>query len=413
MTGPLVSVVMATYGRGRHILPSIRSVLGQRLTGWELLVVGDGCTDETGAVVGAVDDPRVRWLNLADRVGSQSGPNNAGVAAAHGALIAYLGHDDIWEPDHLERLVALFQRDPGLDFGVSGGIFHLPNGMPGSHVTGLFAEGEDIGSYFFPPSSFAHRKTALDRVGLWRLPMECCAPVDEDLLLRAEAAGLTFRSTGAVTLHKFAAGHRYLSYLQPDSHEQEAMLADLALPGHAERIAAVVEAARQSGSYMTKHDRDFSRFKPGELYRQSIERRGAREVSTVPLGQGIVIRQPVEAGSLDWKAGLRLGFRRNRLNPRPRLLVPVTGGRARLRFTAACRVASALGPLALECNGEPLVARPGRRWFGLIAWFTRYEVEIALRPEGPTVLELCLSEVQRPIRRRRRLAVGSLHLQPI
>ena len=51
MTAPLISVVMATWGRGRHILPSIRSALGQSFRDFELLVVGDACTDETEAVV--------------------------------------------------------------------------------------------------------------------------------------------------------------------------------------------------------------------------------------------------------------------------------------------------------------------------------------------------------------------------
>jgi glycosyltransferase involved in cell wall biosynthesis len=51
---PLFSVIMATYDRGRHILPSIHSVLRQTCQDFELLVVGDGCTDETENVVRAL-----------------------------------------------------------------------------------------------------------------------------------------------------------------------------------------------------------------------------------------------------------------------------------------------------------------------------------------------------------------------
>lgn len=71
--GPLFSVVMATYGRGRHIEPSIRSVLSQEFDNFELLVVGDHCTDETPDVVRTIDDARLRWFNLAARPGSQTG----------------------------------------------------------------------------------------------------------------------------------------------------------------------------------------------------------------------------------------------------------------------------------------------------------------------------------------------------
>jgi hypothetical protein len=413
MTAPKVSVVMATYGRGRHILPSIRSVLAQTLPDFELLVVGDACTDETEAVVRAVGDPRVRWLDLGSRIGSQSGPNNAGIAAARAGVIAYLGHDDIWEPDHLSRLVAVLATTNPPDFAVSGAIFHLPNGIPGSLVTGLFDEDEDVAPYFFPPSSFAHRKAALELTGPWRMPMDCRAPVDEDLLLRALETGLRFRSTGAVTVHKFAAGHRYLSYLRQESDEQDAMLADLGTAGHAERVAALVDDARRLGCFMVKRSRDFSGFAPGELARQNAERKGLRPRAQTPLRGGITLRHGKEEGALDWRSVPVLGFRLNASNPRPRLLVPVTGGRARLRFAAACREAAALGPLLIQCNGAGVVARPGRRWFGLVAWFARYEAEIVLQPEGPTVLELHLSEEQRPIKRRRRLAIGPLRLDPI
>jgi Glycosyl transferase family 2 len=407
------TVVMATYGRGRHILPSVRSVLGQSLADLELLVVGDASTDETEAVVAGVGDPRVRWLNLATRVGSQSGPNNAGIAAARGRWIAYLGHDDIWEPDHLERLAKLFGLDDPPDIAVSGAIFHLPNGVPGSQVTGLFADGADVRRYFFPPSSFAHSREVVERLGPWRMPMEIRAPVDEDLLLRAVDAGLRFRSTGRVTVHKFAAGHRYLSYVRQESQEQEAMLADLGAPGHAARVAALVEEAKRLGSFMPESDRDFSGFAMGELARANAERKGLRLPPLLPLGPGLTLRHVREEAALDWRTTPVLGFRLHRRNPRPRVLVPVTGTRARLRFTLGCREAAALGPLTLVCNGETLVATPGRRWFGLVAWFARYEVEIGLLPDTPTVLELVLSDEQRPIRRKRRLALGPLHLRPV
>lgn len=407
------TVVMATYGRGRHILPSIRSVLGQSFADFELLVVGDACTDETEAVVAGVGDARLRWLNLQARVGSQSGPNNAGIAAARGRWIAYLGHDDIWEPDHLARLAGLFGQDDPPDLAVSGAIFHLPDGVAGAQVTGLFADGADVRRYFFPPSSFAHSREVVERLGPWRMPMEIRAPVDEDLLLRAVAAGLRFLSTGAVTVHKFAAGHRYLSYVRQESLEQEAMLAALGAPGHAARVAALVEDAKRLGSFMPESDRDFSRYAPGELARANAERKGLRLRALLPLGRGLTLRHVREEAALDWRATPVLGFRLHHRNPRPRVLVPVTGTRARLRFMLGCREAAALGPLTLICNGETVDARPGRRWFGLVGWFARYEIEVGLLPDQPTVLELALSDAQRPIRGKRRLAIGPLHLRPV
>jgi hypothetical protein len=412
MTEPQVSVVMATFGRGRHILPSIRSVLGQSLKDWELLVVGDACTDETEAVVGALDDPRVRWLNLAERVGSQSGPNNAGIAAARAGVVAYLGHDDIWEPDHLERLVEVYNAG-AVDFVLSGCLLHPPLGIDLVEVKGILTEDTDLRQHFFPPSGFSHLRNVVDRIGGWRKPEEISRAVDDDLLHRAIEAGMRFRSTGVVTVHKFTAAQRYLSYLCLSSDEQEGILAEMGQPAHAARMATLIEKARAAGRFMQPATKDYAAGPAGEFHRQSIARRGARAVPLVPLGQGTVIRHRVEPSNLDWKARPVLGFRVNRHNPRPRLLVPVVGGRALLRFLAGSRTLQTLGPVALLCNGEQMVARPGRRWFGLVAWFARYEVEITLRPDGPTVLEFQLAEAQRPMLKQRRLAVGPLHLSPL
>src|SRR6185437_11947979 len=101
---PFFSVVLATYGRGRHIAPTIESVLRQAFSRLELIVVGDGCSDETEAVVGSFNSDRVSWRNLAQNCGSQSFPNNEGIRRARGPWICYIGHDDIWSPDHLAEV---------------------------------------------------------------------------------------------------------------------------------------------------------------------------------------------------------------------------------------------------------------------------------------------------------------------
>src|ERR1043165_8264599 len=58
--GPGFSIVLATYGRGRHIAPTIASVLGQTIADFELIVVGDGCSDDTQAAVADDDQFEVR-----------------------------------------------------------------------------------------------------------------------------------------------------------------------------------------------------------------------------------------------------------------------------------------------------------------------------------------------------------------
>ena len=410
---PRVSVIMATWGRGRHILPSVRSVLRQDMRDFELLIVGDGCADETGAVAAATGDPRVRWLNLERRLGSQSGPNNAGIAAARAGLIAYLGHDDIWEADHLSRLCALFRSDDPPDLAVSGAIFHLPNGLPAHQVTGLFGDGEDVGRFFFPPSSLAHRKDVIDRIGPWRMPLEIRAPVDEDLLLRATGAGMRFRSTGVVTVHKFAAGHRYLSYVEPASDEQEAMLEAMAAPDHKARIAAIVADVRARGAFMTGWDRNFDRFAPGEFARTSRQAKGLTAPEPVPLRGPVTIRHVVENAVLDWEPNPKRGFRVALANPRPRLLIPLTGRRARLRFWAVHASRHALSPLPIRCNGTVTPARRGLAIWRRGGWIARYTAEITLRQDRASLIELELSPAHLPAGGHGGIAIGALHLVPL
>ena len=102
---PLVSVITATYNWSSVLRYAIESVLWQTLQNFEMLIIGDGCTDDSSGVVASFQDRRLRWHNLPVNSGHQSEPNNAGLAMACGKYVAYLGHDDLWYPTHLASLV--------------------------------------------------------------------------------------------------------------------------------------------------------------------------------------------------------------------------------------------------------------------------------------------------------------------
>src|SRR3954467_10617820 len=104
MVAPAISGVIATYNRSGVLRYAVESVLRQTFTAWELIVVGDACTDDTAEVMaGYVEaDPRVRFVNLERNWGEQSAPNNVGRSLARAPLIAYLSHDDLWLPHHLK-----------------------------------------------------------------------------------------------------------------------------------------------------------------------------------------------------------------------------------------------------------------------------------------------------------------------
>src|SRR5205085_4916401 len=102
---PRVSVVIATYNRSAMLRCAVQSVLTQGVSDLEVLVVGDRCTDDSADVVAALGDTRVRFRNRETRCGSQWGPDNDGVQEARADYVAFLGHDDLWLPWHLESLL--------------------------------------------------------------------------------------------------------------------------------------------------------------------------------------------------------------------------------------------------------------------------------------------------------------------
>lgn len=392
---PVVSVIMATWGRGRHILPSVMSVLQQNFRNLELIVAGDACLDETEAVVALVNDRRVRWINGAQRVGSQSGPNNAGIAAARGRIIAYLGHDDLWEPQHLSHVVRVFDGVSKPDFVVSGMIAHNPNGAPGSRVYGMIVSDADKHRHHFPPGCLAHRKSVIDKIGHWPMPQTIRAPIDVDFLARAVAADLRFETTGMVTVHRFSAADRYLSYVNPTAEEQEAMLTGMTQPGHAKRVAALVEVARGAGRFMMEEGRDYDRHLPGALAREAASKRGLMRPGLVPLGAGRVMRHPVENAALDWTQRPRLGVRRHDLNPRPRLLLSVTAtGPVALTISIVHWDRKGVADLVLLCNGTAVTARVDAIRSSVWGWTARYRSVIRLRADQPSVLEIRLTALQ-------------------
>ncbi|WP_210325300.1 glycosyltransferase family 2 protein [Mesorhizobium silamurunense] len=411
----MFSVIMATYNRGRHILPSIQSVLRQTCQDFELLVVGDCCTDETADVVRALASPQIRWSNLSERGGSQAFPNNAGIEMSRGQYVAYLGHDDLWAPDHLEALADLFGRDPRPDFVVSGAIFHGPRASNYRWVTGIFSEPDAAFKHFFPPSSFGHRRDVVDRIGKWRYPKEINAPVDADFMLRAAKSGMHFVSTQRITVQKFAAGHRHLSYMSQSSDEQERMARRMARPGFDGYLATEVAKAKAANAYMVVVHPDYERFEKGQLATQIATNKGIVRPDLRTLRQREVIKQDNSAKALDWfplQTGggwtIWVGC-----NPRPKLLVPFKyAGKARTRMDIWHLHREALTGLKLSANDEPVVTSISEARQEGDLWNAQATFETALRKDDHTILELHLTRLQRPAGRNG-IGVADIEVTPL
>jgi len=117
---PDVSVVIPTHNRKRLLGQTLRSALAQRGLDFEVLVMDDGSTDGTADGVAALGDHRVRLLRH-QRPRGVAAARNTGVAAAHGAWVAFLDDDDLWAPDKLARQLDTAQAE-GRDWVYAGAV---------------------------------------------------------------------------------------------------------------------------------------------------------------------------------------------------------------------------------------------------------------------------------------------------
>jgi hypothetical protein len=214
MSSPRVTVIVATYNWSTVLPYAIRSVLAQTLTDIELLIVGDACTDDSEQVVAGFTDPRVRWINLAVRHGHQTGPNNRGLAEARGEFIAYLGHDDLWLPHHLECTVEALTET-----GAARACAMVARLLPGDPAPLPVFPGGGT-----PPSGTVHRRSLIETAGGWRDHRDLYLSPENDLWQRSEAAGLKTVFVQRLTALKFPASKRKDVYRLRPCHEQAAWL---------------------------------------------------------------------------------------------------------------------------------------------------------------------------------------------
>ncbi len=102
---PEVSAVVPTKDRWPLLERALRSVLAQDGVVVEAIVVDDGSTDGTRERLEAWGDPRVRYLRH-ERSEGVSRARNRGTEAARAPYVAFLDDDDVWAPDHLNRLLS-------------------------------------------------------------------------------------------------------------------------------------------------------------------------------------------------------------------------------------------------------------------------------------------------------------------
>lgn len=107
---PLFSVIVPVYNRETTVDRCVDSVLRQQFDDFELIVVDDGSTDGTAAVLERYQDGRVRILRQSNA--GVSAARNAGAAMARGEYLVFLDSDDAADPDWLASFRLLHDERP-------------------------------------------------------------------------------------------------------------------------------------------------------------------------------------------------------------------------------------------------------------------------------------------------------------
>ena len=131
---PAVSVILPVYNRADTIERAVRSVLDQHFEDFELIVIDDGSSDDSAALVEAIADPRIKLLRLDGNRGGNAA-RNAGIRTATSDLIAFLDSDDAYLPAKLGTVVGIFASRPDLDLLVDSFVKVLtPGSRPAEKV---------------------------------------------------------------------------------------------------------------------------------------------------------------------------------------------------------------------------------------------------------------------------------------
>jgi hypothetical protein len=205
---PLVTIRIATYNRGQLVADrAIASAVAQTYPNLEILVVGDHCDAATEMAVKSVDDPRIKFINLAERgrypadptlrwMVAGTTPMNAALAVARGSWIAPCDDDDELTPDHVEVLLET-ARSRRLEFVWSAAKWEVKPGEWKIVGNGSFHHGSfSHGSVFYASGLrfFRHNERS------WKIMQ----PADWDMWSRMQKAGVIMGFLDQVTYIHFA-----------------------------------------------------------------------------------------------------------------------------------------------------------------------------------------------------------------
>lgn len=171
--GPLVSVIVPTYCRPEMLKDAVQSILDQTFPNFEIIVVNDGGPDVSGMLASLGSPEKIVYIRH-EKTMDRSSARNTGLAAARGKYIGYLDDDDIFYPDHLEKLLRTLQRT-GLKVAYSDTYQAFQTRRDGRYVVRKrkrfpareFDAEQMLIANYIPTLCIMHEKSCLEATGIF------------------------------------------------------------------------------------------------------------------------------------------------------------------------------------------------------------------------------------------------------
>lgn len=231
---PMVSVILPVYNGARFLAESLQSVGAQTFPNYEIVVVDDGSTDKSAAI--AQSFPKVRYLYETNQ-GIALARNNA-IAQAHGELIAFLDHDDLWAPNKLQEQVDYLRTHPEISLVLANERLFFTDGYSSPFwLKHKLMQSDHLG---LVPGTWLLRKRVFEQVG-WLNPRFRISD-DVDWFMRFLDAGMQYGVVEETLLFKRLHGENASFQIQAAVEE---VLAAFRASIHRRRASGVKRVVEQ------------------------------------------------------------------------------------------------------------------------------------------------------------------------
>jgi glycosyltransferase involved in cell wall biosynthesis len=129
VTDPLVTVAMSVHNGAWTLESALQSILWQTFQNWELIVVNDGSTDQTGSILSRFADKRIRVMQGEEGQKGLAVRLNQCIQLSKGKYIARMDADDISYPERFERQVQYLETHPDIDLLGHGAVLFKGDGL--------------------------------------------------------------------------------------------------------------------------------------------------------------------------------------------------------------------------------------------------------------------------------------------